>query len=180
MLTVGTPDANGAGAAMTGHMRYGVQPGNPATPADEADLRIDVSITDVRCQGTNAACPGGPLSDYEGRLAAFASTTRITDRTNLPPGPNGVPGTGNRQFRIPLDCIATASAVVGATCAVSTTADALLPGVIVEGRRAIWELGQINVRDAGPNGTGYELPACPPDCGDGDETTFLRQGVFVP
>jgi aldehyde:ferredoxin oxidoreductase len=37
---------------------------------------------------------------------------------------------------------------------------------------------QVEIRDAGPNGTGYAN--CPPTCGDGDETTYLRQGVFVP
>ena len=32
---------------------------------------------------------------------------------------------------------------------------------------------------AGPNGTGYGA-GCPRTCGDGDEQTFMRQGVFVP
>ena len=57
--------------------------------------------------------------------------------------------------------------------------DALIPGVVREGKRAVWELGQVTVRDAGANGTGYGA-GCPPTCGDGDETTYLRQGVFVP
>ena len=55
-----------------------------------------------------------------------------------------------------------------------------MPGAVTEGRRAIWELARVQVRDAGPNGTGFEGPACPPDCGDGDETLFLNQGIFVP
>jgi hypothetical protein len=37
----------------------------------------------------------------------------------------------------------------------------------------------VEVRDAGPNGTGYGS-GCPSACGDGDEQTFMRQGVFVP
>ena len=37
----------------------------------------------------------------------------------------------------------------------------------------------IEVRDAGPNGTGYGA-GCPPTCGDGDEAPFLRQGFFLP
>ena len=37
---------------------------------------------------------------------------------------------------------------------------------------------QVIVKDAGPNGTG--LASCPPTCGDGDETQFLRQGIFIP
>ena len=180
VLTVGTPDANGAPASMVGSVRYGVQNGDPSTPVDEADVAIQVSVTDVRCAATSAACPGGALSDYEGKLLASTVSTRITDRSNFPPGPNGVPGTGNTQFPIPLDCTATASTSTGSRCSVSTTADALMPGAVTEGRRAIWELARIQVRDAGPNGTGFEGPACPPDCGDGDETLFLNQGIFVP
>jgi len=180
VLTVGTPDANGAPASMVGSVRYAVQNGNVSTPADEADVAIQVSVTDVRCAAASAACPDGALSDYTGKLLALTVSTRITDRSNVPPGPNGVPGTGNTHFPIPLDCTATASTSTGSTCSVSTTADALMPGTVTEGRRAIWELGRVQVRDAGPNGTGYEAPACPPDCGDGDETLFLNQGVFIP
>ena len=93
-----------------------------------------------------------------GKLLALTVSTRITDRSNVPPGPNGVPGTGNTHFPIPLDCTATASTSTGSTCNVSTTADALMPGAVTEGRRAIWELGRVQVRDAGPNGTGFEVP----------------------
>jgi WD40-like Beta Propeller Repeat len=180
VLTVGTPDANGAPAKMIGALTLAVVPGNPATPADDADMAISVSVTDVRCAHTNAACPAGAGSDYDGKLLALPVSTRITDRQNTPPGPSGVPGTGDTQFKMPVVCAPTADTTVGSTCSLSTTADALMPGVIREGARAIWELGQVHVRDAGPNGTGYESPACPPDCGDGDETLFLRQGVFVP
>ena len=123
---------------------------------DEADVAIQVSVTDVRCAATSAACPDGALSDYTGKLLALTVSTRITDRSNVPPGPNGVPGTGNTHFPIPLDCTATASSSTGSTCGVSTTADALMPGAVTEGRRAIWELGRVQVRDAGPNGTGFE------------------------
>jgi len=35
------------------------------------------------------------------------------------------------------------------------------------------------VLDPGPNGTGFGA-GCPATCGDGDETPFLRAGVFVP
>jgi hypothetical protein len=74
--------------------------------------------------------------------------------------------------------VSTISLTVGSTCAANTTVDAIVPGTIVEGRRSVWQLGQVEVKDAGPNGTGYA--SCPPTCGDGDETVFLRQGIFVP
>jgi hypothetical protein len=77
-----------------------------------------------------------------------------------------------------VDCVATGSSSVGGTCSTTTTANAITPNLVVENKRTIWELGEVTVKDAGPNGTGYA--SCPPTCGDGDETTFLRQGVFVP
>jgi hypothetical protein len=72
------------------------------------------------------------------------------------------------------------SLVVGSTCTLETTLDTVIPGAVREEQRAVWGLVQVHVRDAGPNGTGLESPACPPSCGDRDETLFLRQGVFVP
>jgi hypothetical protein len=60
-----------------------------------------------------------------------------------------------------------------------TTANTLLPGSVVELRRTIWDVGQVVVKDAGPNGTGYGA-GCPPTCGDGDETVFMREGLFIP
>ena len=49
---------------------------------------------------------------------------------------------------------------------------------MTETKRSIWEMGDVIVKDAGPNGTG--LASCPPTCGDGDETVYMRQGIFVP
>jgi Tol biopolymer transport system component len=180
VLTAGTPDANGEGANMAGSMRLTARPGSAATPADDADVGVAISITDVRCRSTNAACPDGAGSDYEGDLLGVMTGVQITDRLNTPPGPDGVPGTADGVLEVPVRCTSTANGGTGSTCSVGTTMDALLPGAVREGKRSVWELGQIHVRDAGPNGTGYEPPACPPDCGDGDETLFLRQGVFVP
>jgi hypothetical protein len=80
---------------------------------------------------------------------------------------------------MPVSCVGTAASTIGSHCALNTTVDALIPGAIREGKRAVWQLGQVSVRDAGPNGTGYGS-GCPATCGDGDERTFLRQGIFVP
>ena len=80
---------------------------------------------------------------------------------------------------IPIQCTGTGSTSIGSTCTISTRVDALMPGAVVESVRSNWELGQFVVKDAGPNGTGYGA-GCPPTCGDGDEGTFLRQGVFIP
>jgi hypothetical protein len=74
-LTFGTHDANGKPAASTGYVRLGVTTGNPATEADEGDVRLQVSLTDVRHLGD--------LSDYTGELEANLGI-RLTDTHNGP------------------------------------------------------------------------------------------------
>jgi hypothetical protein len=168
VLTVGTPDANGFGANFSGFVGYTVVNGDPATSSDEADVRLVVSLTDIRNR------PSG--SDYVGRVLATANV-QITDQNNAAETPE--PGTlqsFNHEF--PVDCVATALTTIGSSCTLNTTADALIPGTVLESKRTIWEIGQVSIKDAGPNGTGYA--SCPPTCGDGDESTFLREGVFVP
>ena len=80
---MGTPDANGKPASFTGSVRYDVLVGNPATPADEADVAVTVSLTDVRNQGD--------LTDYTGELAGdrdgadHGPRQRRRTRTRRPP-----------------------------------------------------------------------------------------------
>jgi hypothetical protein len=167
-LTVGTPDANTFAANSTGFMRYSAILGDPSGPPDEADVGLSVTITDVRNH------PSG--SDYTGRLLVTAPL-RITDSDNAPETPEPATTT-DQTIQFPVPCAATADTTKGGTCSVSTTYDAVIPGAVSERMRAIWQLGQIQVKDAGPNGTGYA--SCPPTCGDGDETVFMRQGIFVP
>ena len=40
----------------------------------------------------------------------------------------------------------------GATCSISTTFDAIMPGAVTEGRRAMWQLGAVEVHDGGSDG----------------------------
>ncbi len=168
VLTVGSPDANGFSANFSGSVRYVVVVGDPATDQDEADVKLVVSLTDIRNN------PSG--SDYVGRVLATADL-QITDENNAPETPE--PGTVQSfTYEFPVDCVATALTTIGSSCDLDTTADALVPGTVLEGKRAIWAIGQVSIKDAGPNGTGYA--SCPPTCGDGDETAFLRAGVFVP
>ena len=70
-----------------------------------------------------------------------------------------------------MPCAATpADATIGSTCSVSTTFDAVTPGSVPEGKRSIWELGQVQVFDGGPDGV-----ASTPG-----NSLFAVQGVFVP
>jgi hypothetical protein len=176
-LTVGTPDANGSLANSTGALRLDVNAGDPSTPTDEADVGVSISLTDVRCAGTTAACPSGQGSDYAGRLLARTGL-RITDRYNGP-GQDENGTVVETDLEMPFTCSVTAGTGTGGSCALNTTLDSLVPGAVVEGKRAIWQLGAVTVSDAGPNGTGYG-GGCPSTCGDGDEAVFMRQGIFIP
>ena len=69
-LTVGTPDANSSPASMSGRMRFDTVVGDPGTPADEADVQIKFSVTDVRDRTT--------LADYTGELQAPPSCASRT------------------------------------------------------------------------------------------------------
>jgi hypothetical protein len=161
-LTIGTADANGAPTKSVSFVRYGVQLGNPATPADEANVRIIASVTDVR--------KASDLSDYTGELQ-LDQGLRITDRDNTPyPGGSGPATVTDAGFPVTIPCGATADTSVGSTCAVDTTADAILPNTVKEGRRAVWQVGQVHVFDGGPDGV-----ASTPG-----NTLFMDQGVFVP
>jgi acyl-homoserine-lactone acylase len=152
-----TTSTQGRGQAFA---RFDVQTGDPATTADEADLRISASATDVR----NAA----DGSDYAGRLA-LVTRLRITDR--LSGGSGDVPGTvSDYDLSAALDCVPTTQASLGSSCSVSTTGDTLVPGFAHEGARAVMSAFDVRLDDSGPDGT----------AGTGDESTFLSQGILAP
>jgi hypothetical protein len=158
-LTVGTPDANGATANSVGSVLMSVITGDPATPADESDVRVAASLTDVR----NKAA----LTDYAGQLQAKLAL-RLTDRQSGPSA--GEPATGDTVLNITVPCATTASTSVGSTCSVTTTVDALFPGAVPEGRRSIWGVGSVEVYDGGSDGVVSTAP----------NTLFADQALFVP
>jgi hypothetical protein len=53
---------------------------------------------------------------------------------------------------------------------VTTSADALTFGTVPESRRSIWQLGQTQVFDGGPDG----------DTATNDNSLFAVSGIFVP
>ena len=159
-LTVGTPDANGRPAKSTGNARYGAAAGNPATPADEANVNFYLRLDDVRV--------ASDLSDYEGELE-LRSEVRISDRRS---------GSGTDEpatmetidFPVTVPCTATADTTIGAHCEITTTMDAITPGAVPEGARSIWEFGRARVYDGGHDGLAATQ----------DNTLFAVQGLFVP
>jgi hypothetical protein len=167
-LTLGTPDANGSPARSTGRVRLDVLPGDPATAADEADVRVHVTLGDVRHRAS--------LTDYTGELEVTMDL-RLTDRFNGAADAGGVhPATGfdqphfSSRVRFAVPCAPTADTSTGGLCGLDTSADAVLPGVAREKQRAVWQLGQIRVDDGGDDGAAAT---------DGN-TLFAVQGLFVP
>jgi hypothetical protein len=162
LLTVGTPDANGKGANSIGSVLFRAVAGNPATPANEADVDVTVSLTDVRRSLI--------LTDYTGEIRE-TTTLRLTDRRN---GPSGNGSDDATMVDVPLSvdvaCSATADPAVGATCSINTAVNALIPGAVREGDRAIWALGSVEVYDGGPDGVGAT----------NDNTLFADHGLLIP
>jgi len=168
-LTVGTHDSNGAAANSTGFMRMTAIP-DPNGPGT-ADLGMTLSFSDARCGSGVSACGASndaSGADYTGQLQARVSS-QVTDKRNGAGGTD--PATG---AAISLDftaaCSATASTAEGALCSASTTLNALSPGAVQAGGRAVWELGEARVYDGGPDGSATTSP----------NDLFAVQGVFVP
>ncbi len=143
-----------------GFVQFRSRLGNESTPADEADVEITATISDVFSAG---AVP----TDYLGDLR-MAARLRLTDR--LSGLGTADPGTVDDFFLdVRMPCTATAGSG-GSTCAAQTTADALFPGFVVESRRTLWDLGAVQVFDGGADGS----TSTPGD------TLFATQGLFVP
>jgi hypothetical protein len=157
-ITVGTPDANRQGANSVGTVLFRAIAGNPSTAANEADVALDVTLTDVRRKSG--------LADYTGELEEV-STIRLTDRASA-----GGEATTVQDLPIAatVPCVATPDPARGASCSLSTTVNALTPGAVAEGKRAIWQLDQVQVLDGGPDGL----------ASTNDNSLFAVQGVFVP
>jgi hypothetical protein len=176
VLTVGSPDANGKPSASTSSIKLKTIVGG-AGPPEDSDVQAIVKVTDVLCRATNAACSGGALSDYAGKVL-IDFNIRLTDKYNGSPLAEAAT-VQDFRMQLPIQCAVTSSTSEGGRCQATTSVNALIPGAVLDARRATWEVGQLRVLDAGPNGTGYGA-GCPSTCGDGDEAVFMRQGIFVP
>ena len=79
------------------------------------------------------------LSDYTGELQVNP-IVRITDRNSGASGSESAT-TEDRPFPITVPCAATGSSSTGSTCSVSSSFNAIVPGAVVAGKRAIWAAG---------------------------------------
>jgi hypothetical protein len=207
-VTEGTLTAMGNGGAGTGFVKLEVfctdavsPPCNPSNGTDTEDVRVTVSLRDVRCLVTSVFC-SAVGADYIGPVAV-TSQLRLTDHNsgatvNDPPCANGAgspPCTtatmNDRTYGVQANCTDNGGPN-GANCNLASTLDTMIPGTVKELQRAVWQLpGAIwsggtvgyQVADAGADNT-LVLPGfpffCPPDCGTGDEQPIARQGLFLP
>jgi dipeptidyl aminopeptidase/acylaminoacyl peptidase len=156
--TVGTPDANGKPANSIGFLQYYVQTGTPGGP-DDSDVLIAFSFKSVYLYRYP------DVSDYTDGLEV-RTNLQITDKQA------GVASTGvDFPLSFAAPCVATVDPNTGGNCAVQTSADAIRPGLVPEGQRSNWEVGQAEVYDAGDDGNVATIPG---------NRLFATQGVFVP
>jgi len=166
-LTIGSPDANGAGANSVGFILLKVD----AVPPE--DVLITSSISDVRCQAATSAAvcnsansTDGP--DYSGQIQGNA-TIRISDHYNGP-GLNEAATVVDIPFPVNGQCANTTGTTVGGLCTVNTTANAVVPGSVKDNQRGVVEIGQLQVTDGGADG----------QVSTADNTLFMVQGIFIP
>jgi acid phosphatase type 7 len=160
-LTAGSP--NGVDTRFRGYARMRVAGQRPVDPSDgdQADVKIDVGIEDVR--------RAADRSDYAGQLQAQIRL-RITDRSNgallrLPATATDLP----LSFTIP--CQTTpADSRTGSTCRLTSSVDSVMPGTVREGSRSVWQVLGVSVNDGGADG----LAITP------GNTEFARAGLFAP
>ena len=172
-LTVGSPDANGAAANSVAFIKIKVLVGVPGPP-DDSDVLLTSQSSDVRCIAAGPACgaanaAAGP--DYVGEVQGDAQI-RITDHFNaVAPGGGTDPATVvDIPFPVNATCTSTGGTGVGSNCNVNTSANAVVPGAVKDGKRAIVEIGQVQVKDGGPDGVVSTEP----------NTVFAVQGIFIP
>jgi hypothetical protein len=147
-----------------GNASLTVIPGDTVTPADEADVAISITASDVR-----AIAGGGDYApNASGADVTLVERWRLSDADN---GASSDPATTvDFDFPVGADCVASADPARGSTCSASTTADSVMPGSIVEGKDMVVQVHRVRVDDSGANGT--------PN--DADDRAFAQQGIFVP
>jgi hypothetical protein len=161
-------------------------PGQSACLAAGADYNPNGSPGPYTDGGDGSSTPARPICFPSGtspsdctagadltQVADFSGGTgkgiRITDQHNGALGDSAAT-VADLAFPIPLDCIPTADTSLGSTCGVNTSANALMPGVVRDGDAAIWRLGELEIKDSGPDGVR----------GNSNDELFETQGVFLP
>jgi len=166
-LTVGSPDANGAGANSVASILLRVKATSPE------DVLINSTGTDIRCKPATSPTVCGTANaadgpDYSGELQGNA-IIRISDHYNGP-GLNEAATVQDIPFPVNASCVATASTTEGGFCSAATSANATVPGSVKDAQRGVIEIGQLQINDGGADGT----------VATADNTLFEVQGIFIP
>jgi WD40-like Beta Propeller Repeat len=163
-LTVGTADSNGKPTGGVSSFVAKVLKGNTATTTDEADVKVITRVRDV-FRRTD-------MTDYAGEVRVEVGV-RVTDRNNSPyPAASGVgPGTGSFTLSWTVPCRRTSVTSRGGDCILGTKADAIVPGLVKESARSVWQFDQVRILDGGAD---FDA-----DTG-ADNRLFEVQGVFIP
>jgi hypothetical protein len=138
--------------------------GNLILPGDQADLAIALSAPDVR---TAAGADYDPQPS--GQDLTLATKWRLSDTMNGA----GADESGTLvdfDFTTPVVCSPSSDPALGSSCDVNTSADAIVPAVIQEGRSMVLQTFRARLLDSGVNSTP----------GDADDREFASQGVLVP
>jgi hypothetical protein len=164
-LQIGTPDVNLAPAQSIGYFRVAAITGDASFQFNLKDVRCRPATVPSVCTPTNSI----DGEDYVGEVQATFMTT-ITSH-DYPPNYNAGT-TVPVAFPVTIPCASTATNI-GSTCAIVTTYNALIPGVIKPSsinHRAVWEYSQVQVNDGGSDGVVATAP----------NTLFMVQGMFFP
>ncbi|MGH2980198.1 MAG: TolB family protein [Solirubrobacterales bacterium] len=162
-LFPGTPDINGRTANWNAFLTIKVIAGNPATPEDDAKVKFKTTVKDLYRQSN--------MTRYNRELR-MEVRIRATDKWNTPyPGGGAGPGTGEFTVSWTVPCWRPPDTSVGGSCAIALKDDVLVPGLVKEGVRTIWEFDQIRLYDGGADSDADTL---------GDNHLLAVQGLFVP
>ena len=146
-----------------------------AGPNGSGSASLSVTSGDVGLTLNDSDIQTATGSDYDptpgasgGDLKAIFRI-RLTDNDNCSPTPcsssynRAGSGTDTDFGPIPVDCEANGSSTAspGSDCNLSTTANTFMPGAVVSGEQAIWQVFRIRVLDGGG-------------------TLFQQQGLFAP
>jgi hypothetical protein len=73
---------------------------------------------------------------------------------------------------VAIPCVQTTTDQnIGSACSISTSADAVLPGMVPEQNRLLWAMQKVEVTDGGADGDAHTTA---------DNDRFLTQGLLVP
>jgi hypothetical protein len=166
-LTIGSPDANGAGANASSFVLLNVKSTSPE------DVLITSSGTDVRClPATAAAVCNSPNAadgpDYSGQVQGNAMI-RISDHYNGPTLTEAATVV-DIPFPVNANCTNTTATNIGGTCSVATSANAVVPGSVKDTQRGVVEIQQLQISDGGADGL----------VSTADNTLYAVQGIFIP